>query len=151
MEIEFYNYGTIDNKDLKFAIILSMYKNKYVFVKTKKRGTWEMPAGHREPDEDINITASRELREETGAKRFTILPINDYSVKTFESLIYGRLFYANIKEFGNLVDKEIEEVKLFDTLPDELSYPKIQPVLFEKILKAKKTMGSGTVVLFCED
>lgn len=138
MEIKFYNYGTIDNKNLKFAIILSMYKNKYVFVRTKKRGTWEMPAGHREPDEDINITASRELREETGAKRFTVLPINDYSVKIFESFTYGRLFYANIKEFNNLVDKEIEEVKLFDTLPDELSYPKIQSVLFEKILKARQ-------------
>ena len=151
MEIEFYNYGTIDNKNLKFAIILSMYKNKYVFVKTKKRGTWEMPAGHREPGEDIDVTASRELREETGAKRFTILPINDYSVKTLESFTCGRLFYANIKEFNNLVDKGIEEVKLFDTLPDELSYPKIQPVLFEKILKAKKAMGLGTVALFCED
>jgi 8-oxo-dGTP diphosphatase len=142
MEIKFYNYGTIDNKNLKFAIILSMYKNKYVFVKTKKRGTWEMPAGHREPDEDINITASRELREETGAKVFTILPINDYSVKTSGSLAYGRLFYANIKEFNNPVDKEIEEVELFDALPDKLSYPKIQPVLFEKILKAHKPIES---------
>ena len=135
MEIKFYDYGTVDNKNLKFAIILSVYKNKYVFVKTKKRGTWEMPAGHREPDEDINITASRELKEETGAKRFTVLPINDYSVEISGTSTYGRLFYADIEELDGPMDKEIEEVKLFDTLPVKLSYPEIQPVLFEKILK----------------
>lgn len=134
MEIKFYNYGSIDNKNLKFAIILSKYKNKYVFVTSKKRGTWEMPAGHREEGEDIDYTASRELKEETGAIKFTIIPIKDYSVQTPCSLAYGRLFYANIQQLGGIRDKEIEKVKLFDTLPNNLSYPEIQSALFKEIL-----------------
>lgn len=46
---------------------------------------------------------------------------------------FGMLFYADILRFGELPGYEIEEVKLFDDLPQELTYPLIQPVLLRKI------------------
>ncbi len=57
MEIEFYEKNIIDNNKLLYAIIVARYKGKWIFVKHKERDTWEIPAGHREVDEDINYTA----------------------------------------------------------------------------------------------
>lgn len=135
MEVKFYPCGSLDNEELKFAIIVCQYRGKFVFVKSKKRQGWEMPAGHREPGENINNTGPRELREETGASKFTIRALYDYCVRDSQSIGYGRLFYANIEEFGNLLDEEIEELRLFDSLPHDLSFPKVQSALFEKVLE----------------
>lgn len=63
-KINFYELNTVENIQLKFAIIVSRYKEKWVFVKHKERLTWEIPGGHREENENINLTASRELIEE---------------------------------------------------------------------------------------
>lgn len=57
MKIKFYEKNIIENEKLLYAIVVSRYKNKWIFVKHKERDTWEIPAGHREIDEDINLTA----------------------------------------------------------------------------------------------
>ena len=45
-----------------------------------------------------------------------------------------RLFFANIHNLGALPgDSEIGEVQLFDTLPENLTYPDIQPHLYHRI------------------
>lgn len=49
-------------------------------VKHKERDTYEIPGGHREPEETVDFAAERELVEETGAKEYTIKPIAIYSV-----------------------------------------------------------------------
>ena len=49
---------------------------------------------------------------------------------------YGNLWnvvLADISEFGELHDFEMERVELFETLPEQWTYPKIQPKLLEKI------------------
>lgn len=73
-------YDTIDDAQLKFAVIIAKKDGKWIFCKHKERGTWECPGGHREISEDINDTAKRELYEETGAIDFEIVPICVYSV-----------------------------------------------------------------------
>lgn len=133
MEIEFYNKNTIDNNKLLYAIVVSRYKDKWIFVKHKERDTWEIPAGHREPNEDINYTAERELFEETGAEKFKITYVNDYSLKINGEKSYAALFYAEIYSLGKLPDFEIGEVKEFDNLPNNLTYSNIQPYLFNKV------------------
>jgi len=79
--VKFHEHEQIPNKLLKFAVIfMARYKNKWIFCRHKERNTYEIPGGHREPDENIDHTAERELAEETGAVQFSIEPICFYSV-----------------------------------------------------------------------
>ena len=85
-------------------------------------------------DEEIDDTAKRELREETGATKFNIDAVCDYSVEKVGSEIsYGRVYYAEIEELGKLPDLEIGEVELFNSMPENLTYPAIQPLLLKMV------------------
>lgn len=134
MEVRFYNMGEIDDRDLKFAVISAFYKNKWIFVRHRERITWEIPGGHREEGEDITCTAFRELNEETGAKDYNIIPLCDYGVVKNGSISFGRLFFADIRELGELPDMEIAEIRLFDEMPESLTYQDIQPHLYRQTL-----------------
>ena len=59
MEVRFYDH--VDDKLLKYAVIISRHQNKWVFCKHKERETYEVPGGHREEGEDILSAAQREL------------------------------------------------------------------------------------------
>ena len=137
MKVNFYD--TIDDALLAFAVIVSKANGKWVFCKHKERDTYEVPGGHREKGETILQTAKRELIEETGAVRFHIQPICVYSVigktRVNESgrESYGMLYYADIEEFEDELHSEIEKVVLFDELPDQWTYPEIQPLLIAEV------------------
>ncbi len=90
LEVKFYN--EVDDKDLKFAVIMARYDGKWIFCKHKERETYEIPGGHRELDETILDTAKRELQEETGAIEFEIEPISVYSVTGVNGKIKWRNF-----------------------------------------------------------
>ncbi|WP_342503463.1 NUDIX domain-containing protein [Lysinibacillus sp. FSL L8-0126] len=134
MKIQFYDIGSVNEKDLKFAVISTIYKEKWLYVKHNERKSWEIPGGHREPGELIIETAKRELFEETGCKVADLFPISDYSMDDSFSKVFGRLYFAKVKELGQLPISEIDEVKLFDNLPNNLTYLEIQLKLFEKTL-----------------
>lgn len=138
LKVELYEIGQVKDESLKFAVIVSEYKNKWIYVRHKERDTWEIPGGHREKNEDVNDTAKRELFEETGAKEFIIKPVCDYSVTTDSISSYGRLFYGEVTELGKLPNLEIEEISLFDNMPQKMTYYEIQPHLYNKILEWKK-------------
>lgn len=104
------------------------------FCKHKNRDTYEIPGGHREDSEDIETTAKRELWEETGAKDFDIYPVCIYSFTD-----YGMLYFAEIRSFGELPPLEIEKINLFDNMPENLTYPAIQPYLFERVQEFLET------------
>lgn len=133
LQINFHDLITAENNQLKFAVIMARYENKWIFVRHKERSTWEIPGGHREVYEDINLTASRELIEETGAKDFKINPVCIYSVTKDENRSFGQLFYAEIESLDELPNSEIGEIRLFDQIPEKLTYPLIQPHLFRKV------------------
>lgn len=65
IKVKFYNQ--INDKLLKFAVIVAKANGKWVFCKHKERNTYEIPGGHRENHESILETAKLELQEETGA------------------------------------------------------------------------------------
>lgn len=134
IKINFYNQDEIDKAvQFKYAIIAAKYRGKWVFVRHKNRETWEIPAGHREEHEDINNTAARELYEETGAKEFQIAPVSAYSVTENGEETFGFIFFAEIQQFAELPDFEIGEVSLRNDIPERLTYPLIQPVIFNKV------------------
>ena len=142
LEVKFYD--TVDDSLLKFAVIISQSNGKWVFCKHKERDTYEAPGGHREVGEDILETAKRELQEETGAIQFDIKPICVYSVKGKNSVnetgeeTFGLLCFAEITEFSGQLESEIEKVELMDELPQNWTYPLIQPKLIEKYLQIEK-------------
>lgn len=136
METKIYDLGIVKEEDLKFVVIVSKFKDKYVFAKHKERTTLEVPGGHRELNESIDEAAIRELKEETGAVKFNINAICDYSVKRENSREnYGRVYYSDIKELGKLPDLEIGEIQFCDHLPKNLTYAEIQPILFNEVIR----------------
>ena len=137
VEVKFYD--SIDDKLLKFAVIISKTNGKWVFCKHRERDTYEVPGGHRENGEDILTTARRELKEETGAINFTIKPICIYSVKgkvrtdeTVDEDTFGMLFVAEIYSFEEELHSEIEKILITDHLVDHWTYPLIQPQLLKE-------------------
>jgi Uma2 family endonuclease/8-oxo-dGTP pyrophosphatase MutT (NUDIX family) len=133
LKVNFYAVNYVANEHYKFAVIVSRYDGKWVFCKHKDRTTYEIPGGHREENEIIDNTAKRELYEETGATEFKLSPVSVYSVEVNGQETFGMLFYAEITAMGELPDLEIEKIELFDELPDQLTYPLIQPKLFARV------------------
>ncbi len=114
-----------------FAIILAKYRGDWLFVRHRDRLSWELPAGHVEPGEREEEAAYRELQEETGAVEFELIPLVSYRGRYKGKEVYGKLFSADIKILGQLPDSEIAEVKLCREVPDNLTYPDIQPQFIE--------------------
>ncbi len=137
MDVKFHDLDYKNESRLKFVVITARYKNKWICVRHKDRITWELPGGHIELGENPFEAAKRELFEETGAIDYHIEEVCDYSVtstnETGESTSYGRLFYSRIKTLGALPESEIADVRVFDGLPDHMTYEQIQPILFQKV------------------
>lgn len=132
--VSFHNQNEIPDKLLKFAVISAHYDSRWIYCRHKERDTWEIPGGHREAGEDILETAKRELNEETGAIEFDLKPVSVYSVKKEGQSTYGMLFFAKVKKLDSLSpEMEISEIMFSDKLPNELTYPAIQPLLYERV------------------
>ena len=135
-------YDQVDDRKLRFAVIVTKADGHWVFCKHKERSTLEVPGGHREPGEDILATAKRELYEETGAVDFTIEPVCVYSVTAPGNYggqeTFGMLFRADVKAFEKELHSEIERIVIQDELPAAWTYPEIQPYLIEEVQKRMK-------------
>lgn len=124
----------------KYAILVARYQGQFVFVRHRERQTWELPAGHREPGETIQLTAERELREETGAADFDLQPVFVFRVPDYDAhgaridVLASLVCIAEIRTLGPLDPAfEVAEILLASDLPEPLTYPEIQPVLFRRV------------------
>jgi len=129
MECKIYPFNTL--KDYVFSDIMALHKGKWIFCKHKKRNTWESPGGHIEADESPLEAAKRELYEETGAIHFDIEPLCDYHLNgelNGKHIVgNGQVYFAIVHTLGELpLYSEMEKIELFDSLPDELTYPIIR-------------------------
>lgn len=129
-----FELGELDH--YKYVVVLSFYNDKIVLSKHKNRSTWETQGGHIEHGETPLEAAKRELYEESGAVKFDMESLCDYWAGNPETNVgaAGVVFVAKIHEFANIPEaSEMDEIKLFASLPDNLTYEAITPVLFEKV------------------
>ena len=126
-------YEAAPDEKLRFAVIIARKDGKLIFCKHKERNTYEIPGGHREPGEPIEQTARRELYEETGAVDYTLTPVCVYSVIAEHNFngeeSFGMLYFAEVNALETELHNEIEHIILSADLPDNLTYPEIQPKL----------------------
>ena len=130
-------YEDVKDELLRFAVVIAKHDEKWVFCKHKERETLEFPGGHRETGEAITETAKRELMEETGAVCVYSVTGKTRVNETGEES-FGGLFYAEIASFGE-IHSEMEKIVLCDALPENQTYPEIQPAL----LKEAERRGFG--------
>ena len=136
VEMDFFDPEYQPEAKLTYSVIGATYKGMWVFVRHQNRSTYEIAGGHIEAGESAYQAAERELMEETGALDFSLSCICTYSVTMNGETGFGRLYYADISEIGEIPDgSEIGEVILSDTLPENLTHPFIQPYLFDKVLE----------------
>ena len=124
----------------RYVVIFARYGDKWLYCRAKNRDTYETAGGRIERGETPLEAAKRELYEETGAIRFDTKPAFDYSVHTPDNFSNGQVFLAYIHELGEIpedTNDKMVEVKLFDSIPEKMRFPKILPVLFEKIKSMK--------------
>jgi 8-oxo-dGTP diphosphatase len=133
-KVKFYNPSFLPEARLIYSVIAAKVDKNWLFVRHNKRDTWEIPGGHIEADESADEAAERELMEETGAIEFRLQCVATYAVIKNGNKGYGRLYLADILKLGPIPDtSEIAEVKMMGSLPGNLTYPDIQPILFERI------------------
>ncbi|MBP3656942.1 MAG: NUDIX domain-containing protein [Clostridia bacterium] len=129
-----YPYGALPSH--RFVVILSTYCGQILLSRHHARSTWETQGGHIEPGETPLEAARRELQEESGAVDFEIRPLCDYAagVRDTGALGYGCVFTADIHRLGDIPPgSEMAEVRCFDALPENITYPAITPVLFRRL------------------
>ena len=117
----------------KYVVVLSRYRGKILLSRHGARMTWETQGGHVEPGETPLDAAQRELYEESGAIDYDILPLCDYRAWDEETGrgANGVVFAAEIRILGDIPQgSEMAEVRLFDALPENVTYPAITPELF---------------------
>ena len=104
----------VDDKLLRFAVIIAKTDNKWVFCKHRERNTYEVPGDHMEDGEYIIDTANRELYEETGAIEYTLKPVCVYSVTAPDNFngeeTFRMLCFAGILSFEDELHNEIERI-----------------------------------------
>ena len=129
MECKIYKLGELER--YRYVVVLSRYRGKILLSRHRERTTWETQGGHIEEGETPLEAARRELYEESGAVEFEIKPLCDYG--TEEDVARGTggmVFTAEISRLEALPKSEMEEVRAFDILPENLTYREITPVLF---------------------
>lgn len=140
-EVGFLSPEEVSDAALRYVVIVARHGDKYVFCRHRARSTWEIPGGKREKGEMPEAAARRELHEETGALRFTLLPVCVYAVYT-DNLppSYGMLYTATLFDMEDSLraelqqqHSEIADICFTGTPPEHWTYPDIQPLLLSYV------------------
>lgn len=134
-----YPFGTL--KSYKYVVVLSRCEGRILLSRHRARTTWETQGGHVEQGETPLQAARRELWEESGAVDYDIRPLCDYWAGDETSGANGAVFAAEIRRLGPLPQSEMAEVRTFDALPENLTYPAIALELFARLWEDEQRQG----------
>ncbi len=125
----------------KYTVICSNYQGRWILSRHKKRDTWETQGGRIEPGETPMECARRELFEESGIQNADIYPVCDYWGFNSQACSNGMVFLAVVHSLGQLPESEMKEIRLFDTLPEDLTYPHTSPKLYAQAERKLKEIA----------
>jgi 8-oxo-dGTP diphosphatase len=128
IEITLLQAKSIPPTDLTYVVIGARENDKWIFVRHRERQSWELPAGHIEKNEEAREAAMRELYEETGTTASEMSVLTDYRVSIRGKVLFGRLFFAYIKERGQLPASEIGEIIVAGESPAPATYPEAHKI-----------------------
>ena len=123
-------------------MICSNYKGKWILSKHKKRDTWETQGGHIEDGETPLEAAKRELFEESGIRDADVYLVCDYWGFNPFRCSNGMVFLAVVHSIGELPESEMQEIGMFEELPENLTYPQTSPVLYREAEKLLRSLVS---------
>ncbi|MBU1158573.1 MAG: NUDIX domain-containing protein [Candidatus Thermoplasmatota archaeon] len=100
-----------------FVYVIAFIDDSFVMVRHRRRA-WEMPGGRIEPDETPEAAAIREFLEETGMSLTIAGAI----------AVDGGTVFAGIADGKSTCNRphEIIEVRTFEELPNDLSFPEVE-------------------------
>lgn len=135
IEIDFTKESIEDLSNFDGSLVILFYNDNYVMTYHPKRNGWEFPAGRREGDETPEECAKRETFEETGAILKTLQPIGIYIIKGEEKAFKTVIFVGRVERFEPKPHwSETNLVKLFDKLPEKVSYSDdVYNIVIEKL------------------
>ena len=139
LQCRIHPFGTLP--ELKFVVICARFEGKWLMSRHKKRDTWETQGGHIEQGETPEAAARRELYEESGVKYAVLYPLCDYCGYDDYGYANGAVFLADIHHLGDLPESEMQEVRLFAEMPEELTYPDVSPKLYLEAEKLFESLG----------
>ena len=130
MKSQTYALGTLET--YKYVVVASRYQGKILLSRHRERSTWETQGGHIEAGETPLDAAKRELYEESGAAEYDIVPLCDYREwdEATGRGANGVVFAADIHTLEEIPQSEMAEVRTFEALPQNLTYPAITPEIF---------------------
>ena len=124
----------------KYVVVCANYRGQWLLSRHRARDTWETQGGHIEPGETALEAARRELYEESGVQDAEVIPVCDYCGFTDTRSANGVVFLAVVNALGTLPESEMAEVRLFDQLPDNLTYPNVSPRLYREAANVLNTL-----------
>ena len=119
----------------KYVVVCSNFQGKWLMSRHKKRDTWETQGGHIEPGETPMDAAKRELYEESGVRDADLFAVCDYYGYDATGHANGMVFLAVIHQLGELPESEMSETRLFERMPENLTYPNVTPLLYAEAAK----------------
>ncbi len=140
LQCRIYPTGTLGQ--YKYTVICTSYEGKWILSRHRKRSTWETQGGHIEDGESPLACARRELFEESGIQDADLYPVCDYWGFNAFSCANGMVFLAVVHTLGTLPESEMQEIRLFDTLPSNLTYPQTSPRLYAEADRRLKEISS---------
>jgi 8-oxo-dGTP diphosphatase len=148
-QVGFHDIDSVDKKLLKYVVICAEWKGCLIWVRHKDRMTWEIPGGHIEFGENAWEAACRELVEETGASEYSLSRVCVYSVTRNGTTSFGMLCFAKVEAYKVTGEYEIEEARVFVDIPNNLTYPDIQPHLLDRISVWKTKLAAEKKISIC--
>ena len=125
----------------KYVVVCANYRGQWLLSRHRERDTWETQGGHIEPGETPTQAAVRELYEESGVTEAEVIPVCDYCGFTDTRSANGVVFLAIVNAMGTLPESEMAETRLFDELPENLTYPNGSPRLYQEAAKHRPQGG----------